>query len=134
MGVSFGMGAKRRLKVSYGLRKVNLGDNLFAMDSGGGGDGDGNDFLCLTNDVGSTTLTVAMQFTRMVVSDIADPVATHIIVGIKYSMISLFTSHQVDMGCNFLYDDKIYTTVIINNSTVACNFDDDDGPITYLPM
>ena len=68
-------------------------------------------------------------------SDIADPVATRVISGIKYSMISLFASHQVDMDSNFAYGDIIYTTVSMNVNTVIYNLDNSDGiPIIYLPI
>ena len=72
MCVAFGVGVKRRLKFDDGRVGVHVGDTLSALDVGDGRDGD---LLLLWYDVGAAKLTVVMEFTRLLVSDIADPVA-----------------------------------------------------------
>ena len=132
MGVAFGVGVKRRLKFGDGRVGVHVGDTLFAPDVGDGGDGD---LLLLQYNVGATKLTVVMEFTRLLVSDIADPVAQRIIASIKYSMMQLFASQQVDLDANFFYGDSMYTTTSIQNGIVICNLDEGDGANQIrLPM
>ena len=83
--------------------------------------------LMMKYDVGSAVLLVIMQFTRCVVSDIADPVATRIISSIKSSMMQLFASQQVNLDANFAYNDCIYVTASITDGIVTCSLDEGDG-------
>ena len=84
MGVAFGAGVKRRLRFGDGRVGVNIGDTLFVIDVNDGGDGD---LLMMKYDVGPSALYVVMQFTHLVVSNIADLVAQCIMSSIKYSMM-----------------------------------------------
>ena len=132
MGISFGVGVKRRLKFGDGRVPVRLGDTMFALDAGEEG---GGDMLMMKYDVGSAVLLVIMQFTRCVVSDIADPVATRIISSIKYSMMHLVVSQQVDLDANFIYYNSIYVTSFISNGIITCMIDEVDGDsVVYLSM
>jgi len=132
MGVAFGVGVKRRLRFGDGRVGVHVGDTLFALDVGDDGD---RDLLLLRYDVGASKLTIVMEFTRLLVSDIADPVAQRIIASIKYSMMQLFASQQVEMNTNFFYCDSMYLTHNINNGIVTCNKEEGDGANQiHLPM
>ena len=132
MGVAFGVGVKRRLRFGDGRVGVHVGDTLFALDVGDDG---GRDLLLLRYDVGASKLTIVMEFTRLLVSDIADPVAQRIIASIKYSMMQLFASQQVEMNTNFFYCDSMYLTHHINNGIVTCNKEEGDGANQiHLPM
>ena len=121
-----------RLRFVDGRVGINLGDILFAQDVDDGGDGD---FLMMKYDVGSAALFLVMQFTRVVVRNIINPVVQSIIYSIKYSMMQLFVSYRVDLGANFVFADCIYTTVSITNGIVTCNLDEGDGVNQmYLPL
>ena len=119
MGVVFGFGFKRRLRFGDGKVGVNLGHTLCVLDVDDGGDGD---LLIMKYYVGSAALSIVMQFTHMVISNISSPVVQRI-ASIKYSMMQLLASHQVDLDANFIFADFIYTTVIIVNEIVTCNLD-----------
>ena len=57
MGVSFGVGVKRRLRFGDGRAGVHIGDKLFALDVDDSGDGD---LLMMKYDVGSAALSIVM--------------------------------------------------------------------------
>lgn len=123
-GISFGVGVKRRLRFGDGRVHVRLGDTLFALDTGDDGDGD---LFVMRYDVGSAILSVIMQFTRVVVSNISDPVAGRIISNIKHSMMQLFASQQVDLDAKFAYNNSIHVTSSFSNGIVTCILDEGDG-------
>ena len=50
----------------------------------------------LCYDIDASKLSIVMELTCILVSNITDPVAQHTITSIKYSMIQLFVSQQVD--------------------------------------
>lgn len=63
----------------------------------------------MTYDIGSVAISVVVQFTCGVVSNIADPVAQRIIASIKYSIMQLFVSYHVDLAANFMFAKCIYS-------------------------
>ena len=132
IGAAFGVGVKRRLRFGDGRVGVRVGDTLFALDVDARGDGD---LLCLKYDVAACKLTIVMQFTRLLVSNTADPVAQRIIASIKYSMMQLFVSHQVDLDADFFFAGSMYKTASIQNGIVTCHIDEGDGAnMIHLPM
>ena len=87
LGISFGLGVKKRVRVGDGRVGLALGDTLFGINPMDGG----GDCITFKYDVGAGLLCICMTFTRVVVGNQADPTAISMINKIKHNIDHLLT-------------------------------------------